>query len=737
MKFLFALLLLLGLALPLHAETPWGASETIRAETARIERLFYRAETPERAAEIAERLNRVQTAWDQVRTEFGPSAQAITSAMAVYADSIATRDPRLVARDRQILWSSLMAGARDHTLAALKKGDARAAGQWLTIRDYARASGDTAAVLAVQALAQGNMDPQPAHDAVEAELLTVAASELRLALSRAVEDGAADRMIQYAGDLGRAEGLVFYLKDSLSEKLGTENLAALQSDLAQAWQDPAILPLLREKLSGYAPVSLSAEEELRRARLMRRFTALVWEEYKDGVRNGQISQHMEYNEARMFRDRAAIILGDLTPQIDNPQTGAQLAALLGQIKQKVDARADGTEVRPLVEDALALIDATYGEAVAQGGFAAALDALPAALDEMVLVAKNGDWAESELKRLEAYSWFDPDIEQRLVPRAPAMALRLESRFWEGSAEHPGLGKLIADHASVAQLAEEATSIKAGLDEARARIEEPLSDFGAVLQSAGIIFREGLEAVLIIAALLAAMKAEGIDATRFRRPIATGILAALACSFALWAAARWLISISTLSREALEGGTALLAAIVLIWLVMGLNAKGGHVASMRRRLAGSVTVGTVGVIAFLVVFREGFETVLFYEALLVDAAPLPVLLGLFGGAAAALAVGWLILASGRKLPLGVFFKATSVLLALLSIMLVGAGIRGLQTAGLISATPVAWFPDRDWLQLWFGLFPVAEPLILQGFVLLLFLGMVVLKPKARSRRQKAA
>ena len=52
------------------------------------------------------------------------------------------------------------------------------------------------------------------------------------------------------------------------------------------------------------------------------------------------------------------------------------------------------------------------------------------------------------------------------------------------------------------------------------------------------------------------------------------------------------------------------------------------------------------------------------------------------------------------------------------MRVGAGIRGLQTAALISATPVAWFPDRDWLQLWFGLFPVAEPLIAQALVMLI-------------------
>ncbi len=79
-----------------------------------------------------------------------------------------------------------------------------------------------------------------------------------------------------------------------------------------------------------------------------------------------------------------------------------------------------------------------------------------------------------------------------------------------------------------------------------------------------------------------------------------------------------------------------------------------------------------------------------------------------------------LASGRRLPLRLFFRATTVLLATLAVMLVGAGIRGLQTAALMSATPVAWFPDADWLQLWFGLFPVAEPLAAQALVLVVLL-----------------
>ena len=366
-------------------------------------------------------------------------------------------------------------------------------------------------------------------------------------------------------------------------------------------------------------------------------------------------------------------------------------------------------------DALALIDDSFGAEVATGGFDAAMDALPATLDEMQLMAQAGDWQGADLKRLEAYSWFDPDIEQQLVPRAPTMALRLERRFWEGSASHPGLATLIAGQQP---LADEIAGIKAGLTEARARIETPVSTMGAALQSAGIVFREGLEAVLIIAALLAALRAEGIPPARFRRPVTGGVVLALLASFALWAAARWLFSLSTLVREAIEGWTALLAAGVLVWMVLGLNAGGGHVAAFRARLAGVATPWTMALLAFLVVFREGFETALFYEALLANTAAWPVLIGLVAGGAAALASGWLVLASGRKLPLRLFFRVTSILLAALSVMLVGAGIRGLQTAGLIGATPVSWFPDRDWLQLWFGLFPLAEPLAAQALVLLI-------------------
>ncbi len=714
MKLLISLAFLLFLPLSLHAGTPWAAAEVIRVEAGRIERLLYRADTPERKAEIAARLEQIGDAWAGAETAFGPSSGVVADELAGYRDAAGRGDAAATARARQLLWAALMGAARRQAFAAIDAGDAAAAANWLTIRDYARASGDTAAALAVQALGRGELAPEAARATVDAELLTVAASELRLGLSRAAEDAAAGHMTQYAGDLGRIEGLAGYLGDTLADHLGAGGMTALGAELARAGTDPAALAEVAARLQGYAPVALSPEERLRRARLLRRFTALVWEEYQNGVRDGEISQPMEYNEARMFRGRAAMVLGDLAPGFADPAQAERLGDLLGQIKALVEARADGVE--PLVGEALTIIDVSFGAEVAQGGYSAAVDALPAALDELALMARAGDWADAEMKRLEAYSWFDPDIEQRLVPRAPAMALRLEARFWEGTADRPGLGTLVARQEGGAALAAEIDGIKADLAAARARIETRPSPLGSALQSAGIIFREGLEAVLILAALIAALRAESIPPARFRPTMVTGVALALAGSFALWAAARWLISVSTLAREALEGGTALLAAAVLVWIVLGLSAGGGHVAAFRARLARVASPASVGILAFLVVFREGFESVLFYEALLTDAAPMPVLAGLAAGAAAALACGWAVLAAGRRLPLSLFFRATTVLLAALAVMLTGAGIRGLQTAALVGATPVAWFPDRDWLQLWFGLFPVAEPLAAQALVL---------------------
>ena len=95
------------------------------------------------------------------------------------------------------------------------------------------------------------------------------------------------------------------------------------------------------------------------------------------------------------------------------------------------------------------------------------------------------------------------------------------------------------------------------------------------------------------------------------------------------------------------------------------------------------------VSFLAVYREAFETVLFYQALWIQAAPayVPVLGGLLAAAVALVVLSWLILRGSIRLPLGLFFGATSVLLALLAVIFVGQGIAALQEAGTLPIDPV--------------------------------------------------
>lgn len=179
------------------------------------------------------------------------------------------------------------------------------------------------------------------------------------------------------------------------------------------------------------------------------------------------------------------------------------------------------------------------------------------------------------------------------------------------------------------------------------------------------------------------------------------------SLALWRAAQGLIAISTLQRELLEGTTALLAVAVLVPLALTIfaPAKGRPCRPATGSVAGGGRLGR-GDLHWpsWSSSARGFETVLFFQALLTDASAVAVLSGLGLGTLAVLLAGWAVLGLGRRLPVALLFKVTGALLAILSVVMTGAGIRGLQTAALLPATPVNWFPDNEVMQVWLEPFP---------------------------------
>jgi high-affinity iron transporter len=269
-------------------------------------------------------------------------------------------------------------------------------------------------------------------------------------------------------------------------------------------------------------------------------------------------------------------------------------------------------------------------------------------------------------------------------------------------------------------------VQAGLDS----VERALTDKGVAAPllafgfSFSILFREGLEAVLIIAVLLGSL--EAARASNYRRPLTWGVAGAVAATAVTFALATTVIEIAPFNRELLEAGAALLAVVVLFavtfWLVSRLEHR-RWMEFMRSRVSAAVTAGGAMAFAglgFTAVYREGFETVLFYQALLLFAEGL-ILWVVLGAAAAAVALGGLgyaVFGLGRRLPLRPMLIAGASILLLLSVAFVGNAVRSLQEADIIGVTPIegGWARLPIFIAELTGIHPTREGIAVQAALL---------------------
>ncbi|HET9333049.1 MAG TPA: FTR1 family protein [Gemmatimonadota bacterium] len=251
-------------------------------------------------------------------------------------------------------------------------------------------------------------------------------------------------------------------------------------------------------------------------------------------------------------------------------------------------------------------------------------------------------------------------------------------------------------------------------------------FGAV-NAFAIIFREGLEAVLLVGAMLAYL-GRMERGRRHQRQIFAGVAAGILASLATWVVAAKLIPVSGASREMVEGVTALVAVSVLLYVSHWLFQKTyihDWKAYLEEHMGRAVTRGSalaMAGLAFAAVYREGFETVLFYQALMFDAGPAAVLAGFAPGILVISAIGYGIVKMGLRLPLKRVFAITGAVLLYLAFVFLGKGIYNLQEAGLFAPTPLPGVPDHEVLRQLFGLYPLAQTLLAQAtFLLLLVAG----------------
>jgi high-affinity iron transporter len=214
-----------------------------------------------------------------------------------------------------------------------------------------------------------------------------------------------------------------------------------------------------------------------------------------------------------------------------------------------------------------------------------------------------------------------------------------------------------------------------------------------------------------------------------------VLALLASLATAWAMNE-VLALSGASREAAEGVTMLVAAAVLAYVSHWLFARReaqrwqGYIKEQIGRALSGGQVFSLGFAAFLAVYREGAETVLFYQAL-AGAAPgqsAAIAAGFAVAAAGLVLVYWVIRKASMKLPLGPFFAGTAILLYALAVVFAGGGVLELQGARLIPATPLAGIPSIPLL----GLFPTVESVVAQMVLLAALLPVLALWAAKRRR-----
>ncbi len=314
---------------------------------------------------------------------------------------------------------------------------------------------------------------------------------------------------------------------------------------------------------------------------------------------------------------------------------------------------------------------------------------------------DGDRTEANRLALSAYlDGFEP-VEAVLQTRDGGLMLRVEQAM-------AGFRQAILRGESLSEMRDRLTATETLLGEAEAALApEAESDVTTFLGAFAILLREGLEALLVVIAMIAFLrKSERTEAVPY---VHGGWVAALAAGVATWFAATYAISISGQSRELAEGVGGIIAALVLLWVGVWMHGK-AQADEWRRYIAekmqGALSRGSAWFLfglAFLVVYREAFETILFYAALWTSGNGGTILAGALTAVALLGVVAWAMLRLSKTLPITQFFRYSALLIAILAVVLIGKGIGALQEAGSLSITALPGFPRITAL----GLFPTVE------------------------------
>jgi len=341
------------------------------------------------------------------------------------------------------------------------------------------------------------------------------------------------------------------------------------------------------------------------------------------------------------------------------------------------------------------------------------------LGEVLVLYKAGEFDAAYKLSLQAYLEGFELVEPAIQAVDADVASEIETAMGE-------LRSKLQAQVAAAELEATILNLQARLGEAEKLLRQSQLSPGTAFTSAVIILlREGLEAMLVVIALVAFLRrTDRPDGIRF---IHFGWIGALVAGLATWWISYSLFNISGASREMTEGVAALAASAILLYVGFWMHDK-AHADNWQRfiekqagkALSSGALWGLSG-LAFIAVYREVFETILFYQALLTQTsgfAQQSVIYGLGAGLILLALVAFLLTRYSRQLPIRQFFSLSAILMFVLAFVLAGKGVSALQEAGWIDSHAI----NIDAL----GIHPFAESLAIQLFVLALGAGYWLFK-----------
>jgi high-affinity iron transporter len=739
---LLALTALLLAAPSAAAEPAWQAADSIRADLFEAQTQLLFGESGGGSVAAAEERLRGPLRRG-LAAEAPTTLREIEASLSAAEQALARLEEVGLAAARGRIVSALRRGAFAVAIAAAGRGEAAQARSWLQIRDFRQTTRFTRpgvdATEAVDRLSSGEIGPHEAVISIEKDLLD--AFQARLASNLDEASQAAERGFdgRFAETAAIARGYWLAIAPEYEEQRGGAERRVTERDFdllaaAAAASDRAGFERARRAVEadfeGFTAAPLTPDEQVNRASQLTRFLDLVPKEYDKGTADGHVTIPFEIQEAVAFMDGVETAFADLEPVLleRNPAAVETIEVAYAELREDVDNAQQSVSVAPQEEldeardSAADTFERIAPEEWTEPSDEADYELVDISLDQLEAAAGAGQYQSAEQARLAAYGFFEFGPELKLRAFDPQLALEIEGLIWYGANGDAGLANLVAASAPVPEIRDTRLVLDEKLETARALTGDGASTMTTITNSALIVFREGLEAILILAAITASMIGPRAP---LRRPVYRGALLALPASVVMFLLALLLLDSLSQYGEKLEAAVGVVAIGVLLlvmnWFfhrVYWTEWIKGH-RERGKALTGAPLVGGAGAatmaglytLGFTSVFREGFETVLFLQALQLSSGTGVVLAGVSLGLAITAVVGALTFSLERRLPYKKMLVVTGMLIALVLVVLVGNTARTMQGVGWLSIHPI----DVDlplWMGTWLGIYPTVETLLAQ-------------------------